>query len=247
VKAYIIVSAVTCDAGELTGIGIPAHELMHMFFAIPDMYGIGAQQETQLNGARFWRTGCWDVMSAGSGWGCGAGPSADHLTPTHPNPWVRETVHWLRSDTISSADDTTITLGAVAAGGRTARFLVGPGEFFELEYRQRMGFDSNIPASGVLLYHVNSTRPRTPPTCLAFCFQPPILIEADSNNGLLRTLDEGGNRGEAGDAFGVAGRTTFSSIDTPSMIIPDPSATRLRILDVQIDEAAKVARVRVAY
>jgi immune inhibitor A len=247
VKAYAIVPAVTCTPGMLTGIGVAAHELMHLFFRMPDMYGIGALSETQLNGARFWRTGCWDVMAAGSGWGCGTGSSQDFLTPTHANPWVREMVHWLRSDTIGTVTDTTITLSAIAAGGRTARFLIKPGEYFEIEYRQKTGYDRGIPASGVLIYHVKLDRGVTPPTCVAFCTQPPLLIEADNNNGLLRTLDEGGNRGEAGDAFGILGRSLFSAVTSPAAVAADGSPTSLDIKSITIDEAAKVARIRLSH
>ena len=247
VKGYAIVPAVTCTPGMLTGIGVAAHELMHLFFRVPDMYGLGALTERQIAGARFWRTGCWDVMAAGSGWGCGSGVALQELTPTHANPWVRETVHWLRSDTIGTVADTTITLTAVAAGGRTARFLIKPGEYFEIEYRQKTGYDRAIPASGVLIYHVKLDRGVTPPNCVAFCTQPPLLIEADNNNGLLRTLDEGGNRGEAGDAFGILGHSVFSAVTTPAAVAADGSPTTLNIISITIDEAARVARIRLSH
>lgn len=247
VRAYAIISASTCNPGALTGIGIAAHELMHLFFRVTEMYSIGALSETQLAGARLWRTGCWDVMAAGSGWGCGAGTSQDITTPTHANPWVKETLFWLRTDTIGAVTDTALTLRAIADGGRTVRFLIGPGEFYEIEYRQKMGYDANIPASGVLIYHVSYARGVTPPTCQLWCTQPPLLVEADANNGLLRTLDQGGNRGEAGDAFGLFGRTAFSAATTPPAVALDGTPVALSVHSIQIDEAARVARLRVSH
>jgi len=245
VPAYIIVPAVTCS-NELTGIAIAGHELMHLLFNTTEMYSFGSNRELQPNGARLWRTGCWDVMAAGSGWGCGTGPFAEVLTPVHMNPWIKETLGWVRSDTIGRVADTTIALVAAAFGGRTARVLIKPGEYFELEYRQQSGYDAKLPASGVLIYHVTLNRPVTPPTCVAWCTQPPLIVEADDNNGLLRTMDEGGNRGEAGDAFGAPGHTTFTATTKPAALGDDGTPTSLRILGIQIDLAAHVARIHLS-
>jgi immune inhibitor A len=245
VKAYVVVPAVAC-AGGLTGVAVAAHELMHLLFQAPEMYSIGALSERQPNGARLWRIGCWDVMSAGSGWGCGVGPTKDLATPTHPNPWVKETLGWVRSDTIGPVSDTTITLRPAADGGRTARFLIKPGEYFEVEYRQRTGYDRNVPASGVLIYHVDMARGTTPPTCQVWCTQPPLLVEADDNNGLLRTMDEGGNRGEAGDAFGLFGHDRFDATTAPPARADDGSPVTLRVSNIVIDEGARIARMRVS-
>ena len=247
VKAYVILSASTCNPNTLTGIAVASHELMHLLFQAPEMYSIGSLTESQPNGARIWRTGCWDVMSAGSGWGCGVGASQDWLTPVHANPWVKETLRWIRSDTIGTVADTQITLAAASVGGRTARFLIKPGEYFEIEYRQKVGYDSNIPASGVLIYHVTLDRPVTPPTCQLWCTQPPLLIEADDNNGLLRTMDQGGNRGEAGDAFGQLAHTTFGPTTIPAALADNGSPTTLRITEIVIDATARVARIRLSH
>lgn len=246
VRAYVIVNAQGCD-GQLTGIAIPAHELMHLFFRAPDMYGLGASSETQTGGARLWRTGCWDLMAAGSGWGCGTGPLADAQTPTHPNPWIKEIAHWLRTDTVRTATNLDVSLTAMSAGGRSLRFVIRPGEWYEMEYRQQLGYDSNVPASGVLIYHVNLNRGTTPPSCIFGCTQPPLLVEADNNNGLLRTMDQGGNRGEPGDAFGLFGRTTFSATTTPAALASDGTPTTLRVHSIVIDVAARAARLRVSF
>jgi M6 family metalloprotease-like protein len=246
VKAFAVQSASSCVPGTVTGIGVTAHELMHLFFQVPDMYGLGATSETQLAGARFWRTGCWDVMAAGSGWGCGTLPFPDLQMPVHPNPWVKGLVDWVEADTLDWVRDTVVTLRPAALGGRTVRLLIDAQEYFELEYRQRLSYDANLPGSGLLIYHVKHDRAPTPPTCVAFCTQPPLLIEADANDGLLLTMDAGGNKGEASDAFGVLGHTEFSAETDPPAAGANGLLTTLRVSEIQIDEAARVARFRIS-
>jgi immune inhibitor A len=247
VKAYVILPAATCSGSTLTGIGIAAHELMHLLFQAPEMYSIGGASSPAPGDGRLWRIGCWDVMSAGSAWGCGSSLGfPESFTPVHPDPWVKELVGWVAADTIGIVTDTLLTLHPAALGGHTVRALIKPGEYWEIEYRQRLGFDANVPASGVLIYHVVLQRAPTPASCQAWCDQPPLLVEADNNNGLLRSLSEGGNKGEAGDAFGILGHTSFSATTTPAAIANDGTPTTLNISSIEIDEAGRVARVRLS-
>ena len=77
-------------------------------------------------------------------------------------------------------------------------------EYLIAEYRTQTGFDAEIPAEGVLFYKQDSQASRTPNPSTGAPYYL-TLLERDGNDGLLRTWSEGGNRGEAGDAWGVGG------------------------------------------
>ena len=81
--------------------------------------------------------------------------------------------------------------------------LADTNEYFLVEYRRQEGFDLDLPASGVLIYHVDPTIPGNQPARSGPGWHMVQLEEADGNSGLLRTFPEGGNRGEPGDACGV--------------------------------------------
>lgn len=234
IRAFTFQSALQCD-GEVAGFGIIAHEAMHLLFRTPEAYSLADPNAVENPDGRIWRTGCWDIMAAGSGWGCGNGPMAEKPIPVHTNPYYKEQLGWIQSDTIGVVADTTITLRPAALKGRTFRILVGPDAYYEVEYRQQMGYDHYIPGSGVLVYHTDRTRTTTP-GCVAFCGQPFMVIEGDVNNTLQTPPASGGNRGELGDSFGGAGRTTFTA----------PAPSGFRILSVSIDEAGQKATVRIA-
>jgi hypothetical protein len=67
----------------------------------------------------------------------------------------------------------------------------------------------------VLIYRINDTVPFRP---CAECV--PIyrvnLVEADGDSTLVKTFPQGGNRGEAGDAFGALGAGTLTTATEPS-------------------------------
>ncbi len=109
-------------------------------------------------------------------------------------------------------------------------------EYLLAEYRAQVGFDHGIPADGVLIYHQDlgaATRPNPGsgnPYFLA-------LLEQDDNDGLIRNSFEGGNRGEAGDAWGVGGvPNELSSITSPSTRLNDGSVTEVAFHSIVVED-----------
>jgi hypothetical protein len=92
--------------------------------------------------------------------------------------------------------------------------LGGP-ERLLIEYRRRIGFDQGLPAEGVLIYRINDSIPFRPCADCAPLYRV-SLVEADGNAALLKTQLEGGNRGEAGDAFGALGPGQLTNVSAPS-------------------------------
>jgi hypothetical protein len=76
-----------------------------------------------------------------------------------------------------------------------------PQEYYLLENRQKVGFDTALPGAGILVWHVDEsvtgfrTAQSKPEHKLLH------LVEADGRNDLDRGTKNGGNRGDAGDPW----------------------------------------------
>lgn len=201
VNAYIIQSAVDCGGVEPQDAAVIAHEFGHVL-GLPDYYhptAAGAE-------GRRWVLGCWELMAAGS-WGCGPhGATRAPFGPTHMSARSKNAMGWLDYVTVGEVWDHEIVMDPVQATGQALRIpldAVGR-EFLLVEYRTREGFDRDIPADGVLIYHQDfqgAFRPAPGSGTQYFL----SILEQDDNAGLVRNTLEGGNRGEAGDAWGVGG------------------------------------------
>jgi len=113
---------------------------------------------------------------------------------------------WLDYVTLGETWDSVVVLDPVQQSGQALRIPLDTlgREFVLVEMRTRTGFDAQLPADGILVYHQDfqgSLRP-SPATTTPYFMS---LVEQDDNRGLVRNTFEGGNRGEAGDAWGVGG------------------------------------------
>jgi M6 family metalloprotease-like protein len=202
VDAYIVQSAVDCGGINPQDAGTISHEFGHVL-GLPDYY-----HPTAPGGAetRRWILGCWELMAAGV-WGCGPyGTTRDPFGPTHMSARTKNVLGWLDYFGVGEVWDQSVVLDPVQKSGKALRIpLEATGrEYLLVEYRTRAGFDAQLPAEGVLVYHVDhqgSLRPNPSTTTPYFV----SLLEQDDNRGLVRNTLEGGNRGEASDAWGVDG------------------------------------------
>ncbi|HEX6370588.1 MAG TPA: M6 family metalloprotease domain-containing protein [Longimicrobium sp.] len=235
VDDYIMQSVVDCD-GQPQSISTIAHETGHAF-GLPDFYdptgGI-------LPAQRRWVLGCWTLMAAGS-WGCGNGASFGKVQrPSHMGAYEKQRLGWIDEMDAGTGTSALFTLPPVQTSGKSLRVpLRGADEYLLLEYRPNTGYDSGLPAAGVLMYHVEPGRPLRP---CATC--PRIyrvgLVEADGDSSLVRTATEGGNRGEAGDVF--TGTRILTDATTPSLRLNSGAASNLAL---SITVAGGQARVHV--
>jgi M6 family metalloprotease-like protein len=219
---YIIQSAVNCDGTPQT-IATIAHETGHAF-GQPDFYHA---VNGLLPSQRRWVLGCWTLMAAGA-WGCGDGSTFGHsLKPPHMGAYEKMTLGWVRPILVDSLEGGFFKLDPVQQSGQVLRIpLAGRTEFLLVEYRPNTGYDSQLPVGGVLVYHVDQRRPFRPcPTC------PRIyhinLVEADGDGALVRTAQEGGDRGAPGDVF--RGSTILTDRTTPSLRLNNGSPSNLAI------------------
>jgi M6 family metalloprotease-like protein len=95
-----------------------------------------------------------------------------------------------------------------------------PAEYFLVENRRRIGFDSNLPGQGLLIWHAENS--------IAYSYlgntggpsntaaRGVVLEEADGLYNLLKPSSEGGNYGDQGDPFpGSTGNRIFASSSSP--------------------------------
>jgi M6 family metalloprotease-like protein len=127
--------------------GVFAHEFGHQL-GLPDLYdtdytGSGGQTD----GA-----GLWDIMAAGAYLGNGDVPSL-------PSAWCRALVGWADVVTVT-ADQNAIQLAAAALSATILRIDVPdiPNEYFLVENRASVGFDSYLPGFGLLIWHIDNSR-----------------------------------------------------------------------------------------
>jgi len=236
VDDYIIQSVVTCDGSSIQTASTIAHEMGHVL-GLPDLYdhtgGLLPEQ-------RRWIVGCWSLMAAGS-WGCGTSDRTAWVRPTHMGAWEKERLGWLSQvDVAQNVIGQQYTLEPVIGGQRVLKIpleygtLADTNEYFLVEYRRQEGFDLDLPASGVLIYHVDPTIRGNQPPRSGPGWHMVRLEEADGNSGLLRTFPEGGNRGEPGDAWGHQAGGRFTNYTEPSSRNNLGTATGIRFTDLSL-------------
>jgi immune inhibitor A len=243
VVRYISEGVTDCAGVNVQDAGTIAHELGHTL-GLPDDYqtfgGTGHQY-------RRWNVGCWDLMGGGS-WGCGTGPKQTGYGPTHFGPFHQTTLGWLDVDAIAPGSGATeVTLEPVqSAQGRALKVPLSDdgAEYLLVEYRRRVGFDLDLPAEGVLVWHVDPfVGARLIPPGLPWV-SPHHLVEADGDYALRKLEADGGNRGVPGDAFARAGRVdSLTDATTPGTRDHLGRPTGVALRDIRIENG--VARMRV--
>lgn len=246
VNDYIVQSVTDCGGVNIQTAATISHELGHVL-GLPDLYdasqGILATQ-------RRWVLGCWSLMAAGS-WGCGSDDRVAWVRPTHMGAWERTQLGWVDSVAdVGEAIEQEFTLAPVRMGGTVLRIQLVPrgsaatGEYLLVEYRTTEGFDQDLPASGVLIYHVDPNISGNWPCDTCPQRYQVALLEADGNGTLQRSFAQGGNRGEPGDAWGAAGPGRLTDRTTPSSRLNSGAASSVTIDDITL--AGGVAHVTVS-
>lgn len=244
VNAYIVQSAVDCGGTEPQGASVIAHELGHVL-GLPDYYHATAEGSA----GRRWVLGCWDLMAAGS-WGCGPHvPSGGDFGPTHLSARSKESLGWLRYLTVPEVRDTTIVLEPVQATGEALRIPLDDvgREFLLVEFRARTGFDRDLPSDGVLIYHQDFQGWLRPPPEEPGRTYFLSVVEQDADGGLLRNSYEGGDRGSAGDAWGVGGRVgKLNGETTPGTQRNDGTRSPVAFHSIAVEDGRALLRLSTA-
>jgi M6 family metalloprotease-like protein len=191
----------------MTAIGVICHEFGHVLGA-PDYYDTDYSTGGQFDG-----TGKWDLMASGS-W------NNNGITPAQHNVYTKVKVYgWATATVLSSAANITVT----PAQSTQSFYQINStttGEYWILENRQQVGFDTYIPGHGLLIYHVSSliATATTSNTINATYPQKmyPVCASATTNPGT--TASTYGTINGTGCPYpGTSAKTSFTDATTPWM------------------------------
>ncbi|MGD8282442.1 MAG: M6 family metalloprotease domain-containing protein [Gemmatimonadota bacterium] len=234
IEDYITQGVTDCDGRGVQNAATIAHEFGHAL-GLPDYYH-WVDREAGPQGRR-WVLGCWSLMAAGS-WGCG--PVEDRpplFGPTHLTAHSKETLGWAEYVEPGEAWNEEVVLDPIETSGVALRVPLNPerDEFLIAEYRAQSGFDASLPAEGVLFYREvdRGSTVANPVSGIPYYLQ---LLEQDGDGALLKTSAEGGDRGEAGDAWGVGAVGKLHAETATPLLHADGSATSVTVHEVVVED-----------
>jgi M6 family metalloprotease-like protein len=190
--------------------GIDCHEYGHVL-GLPDLY----DYSDQTNG-----TGIWSLMSSGN-WG------TDYaITPVHLDSWSKYQFGWV---TLVINPRGSMYIDNAETNNQIVKYTtLDPSEYFLVENRQKIGFDSSLPGSGLLVWHINENKDQhTDRYCHTVS-----LIQADG----FQDLETKANNGDLGDPFpGTINNRSFGMYTTPnSSLCCSPSPCSGTLWDIFI-------------
>lgn len=194
------------SSGHEATIGVIVHELGHDI-GLPDLYDTDDSSQG---------IGDWSVMASGS-WN-GTFFAGD--SPAHFDPWCKYFEGWINPTLVGA----TLVNQPIAQSATAADFyqlLSGApdgGEYFLVENRQRVNYDAGLPGSGLLIWHIDASRPGNTaecypggPSCVVTHYKVG-LVQADNQF----NLEKNQNLGDGGDPWpGAANNVSFNGSSAP--------------------------------
>lgn len=198
VEKYYLGPALSCGTTSMIEIGGFAFQFA-LHFGLPSLSDDDSSSVS---------VGIWDLMASGY-WG------ADGDSPERPvmlSAWSREQLGWLEPTVLTSSRLNEL-IPPVETNAVAYRVTRPSGcsrtESFLIENRQQIKWDSLLPGSGLLVWHVDDSRPNNTDEARPIL----ALVQADG----FFNLEAGYNSGDAGDPFpGSSNRTAWSATTTPS-------------------------------
>ncbi len=195
------------DPGHAATIGIMAHEFGHDI-SLPDLYDTDQSS---------FGIGAWGLMSGGTWLGASTGVPNDGSTPSGLSAWSRWQQRWITPTpvlgttsanvrTTSKPNGRAYVLGTNTDGPDWTFSTYAAGEYFLVENRQQVNWDTYLPGCGILIWHVDEA----------------FLSNANDDRRLVDL--EGGNEGgsNAINAYnspffdGAGGSTLFDASTVPA-------------------------------
>ncbi|MFL3013449.1 MAG: M6 family metalloprotease domain-containing protein [Candidatus Neomarinimicrobiota bacterium] len=197
-----------CFTETIRPMGVYAHEFGHIL-GLPDFYDRD-HSDGYSSGL-----GEWCLMASGSwlGWG------GD--TPAHMSAWCKQELGWL-SPTSFIENSTSIEIPDVNSEPFAIKIWEDDfhwNRYFLIENRQKIGFDSDLMGSGLVIYHIDENRSYGS----GYWSGGPVnndaahkMIDIEEADGFDQ-LDLGENRGDVGDIFpGASSNTNFNGASYPN-------------------------------
>ena len=205
---------------QITRIGVVIHEMGHNF-GLPEMYDAMPLMSGTSVAELSYGIGLWTSM----GWW-----ARDELSlyPGHYGAWERIQLGWTQP-VILTASATEIEVNEESV----YKILVNGSqtEYYLIENRQKVGFDRELPGSGLVIYHVDETKwddiaSSSSQNNIDENHRHVDVVQADGLANLNQPryrlspfgLNPNANRGDAGDPFpGSTNRTELRSDTIPAL------------------------------
>ncbi len=223
------------DPGEDMTIGVYAHEMGHSVFGLPDLYD--RDEESPSNGL-----GAWSLMAGGS-WNGTLGDS-----PALPDAWSHAQMGYVQPVNVT-ADSIDQTIVSIETTPDIYRLWTGGAvgnQYFLVENRQQIGYDTALPGSGLLIYHVDEsvTSQNDNEWYPGHTSYGHYLVALEQADGLW-DLERAWNYGDDGDPYpGYWNNTTFDFSSAPSSQSYSGQVTRVAVANISVSDSVMVADFR---
>ncbi|UCF77926.1 MAG: M6 family metalloprotease domain-containing protein [Candidatus Eiseniibacteriota bacterium] len=212
---------------ERSRIGTFCHELGHVL-GLPDLY------DTDYDS---YALDLWSLMGAGA-WG------DDGDTPSHLDAWSKTQLGFVEpfvpeknmQDVVLAPVEDSPQVCKLWKNGRLGR------EYFLIENRQKNGFDAHLPASGLLIYHVDETVKNNNNQSRYMV----ALEQADGMYDLERRDPPGPFGADPGDPFpGWANQRNFTNFTVPNTFSNDVRDVEVRVTGISFSQGSASFNVTV--
>jgi len=178
----------------ITRIGVICHEMGH-FFGLPDLYDYGGDSRGAGN----------FCLMAGASWNGNAG-----TTPAHMSVWCKSYLLLLSPTLINAAGHFTLDRIETSPSAYKIQGSWPSNEYFLIENRQGVGFDSAMPGStrGMLIWHIDENQGNNDD-------QTHYKVDLEEASG-PQHLQLNQNAGQDSDYYRSGNVTAFNDVTTPS-------------------------------
>ncbi len=216
--------------------GPPAFELAQSHFGMVDLT-VPDDEHSSL--------GTWSLMAYGA-WN---GEETVGESPAHPDPYNRMRAGWLEPHLLQH-DSIAAVFPQVETEPGVYQLWTGgvvEDEYYLVENRRQTGFDQYIPASGLLIYHVDEsvTTRNTLPWYPGHQNDGHLLVALEQADGTW-DLEQGSNRGDGGDPWpGWSDEHSFNSSSTPSTRSYEGLFTDVQVLNISAPDSVMQADLHI--
>lgn len=221
------------SGSTITSIGVICHELCHVFGA-PDYY----DTDYEGSGGSYPGTGSWDLMAGGNWNGSGH-------TPAHINMFQKILFGWVEAKELTSPE---MIIDMPNSAENPVAYVIKHytnNEQYVLENRQKVGFDTGVPGTGLLIYHVHNSSASGSVSNKTHPQQVYVVDAATTHQIPTSTVESYGSINTSSATFGSsAARHSFTTETTPAMFRWNgTTGTTSGVLDKPITEVKQSNRL----
>lgn len=198
INKYFVISEYKNKPGDFV-IGPICHEFGHLLGGI-DLYDLDSHKNFFYDGHISNGLGKWSIMA----YGMLGKTKIRGDTPSHYDAWHKINFGWIEPEIINEKEKYLI-INPIEKGGLIYRINLSQNceKYILIENRQKIGFDSDLPTEGILIYFIDETIKNNSFAYSPFSETPNkgnykvSIIQKDN----LYELERGKNYGNEGDTF----------------------------------------------